>query len=274
VDYIKAKKCGLAPVHGSDVGMGSVPSGLGAPASEVVGFSSASFPVLKEHSSPYPPVFSTTEVLMEKSSTRSSFEASNVSSTANTSVSKGFGVLSGAATLGVRQAVSALVRSALGGDPPLPPSSEMAPSSALVGFDPALGDCSSGANTLGERLHYLLHVMSEPGTPIYPSESKSVLKYSRKNKVGKLDKHLLAEALETFNVPRIFPGRYVGLSPSPCQLLQSLCLLKTRAVNLSFSVDSFSQAVWLFLRQKWVWFHSLRSSLSWVFAFNVFLRGG
>jgi hypothetical protein len=39
VDYFKkAKKCGLAPVHGSDAGMSSVPSGLGAPAPEVCGF--------------------------------------------------------------------------------------------------------------------------------------------------------------------------------------------------------------------------------------------
>jgi hypothetical protein len=44
VDFIKkVKNCGLAPVHGSDAGMGSVPSGLGSPVPEVVGFSSASF---------------------------------------------------------------------------------------------------------------------------------------------------------------------------------------------------------------------------------------
>jgi hypothetical protein len=95
VDYIKkAKKCGLAPVHGPDAGMGSDPSGLGASAPEAVGFSSASFPTLKERSSPYPPVFSATEILVEKSSTLSSFEDSNVSSTADNSVSEGFGVLS------------------------------------------------------------------------------------------------------------------------------------------------------------------------------------
>jgi hypothetical protein len=125
---------------------------------------------------------------VEKSSASSSFEASNMSSTAGTSVSEGFGVLSisGAATLGVRPAVSALVRSALGGDPPLPTSSEMAPSPALVGFDLALGDYSSGADALGERLCYSLPVMSESGTPIYPSESKSVLKYSRKKQVWQI----------------------------------------------------------------------------------------
>jgi hypothetical protein len=82
----------------------------------------------------------------------------------------------------------------------LSPSSEMAPAPAL--FVPALSVCSSGADALGERLCYSLPVMSESGAPIYPSESKSVLSYSRKNKVGKLDKHLLAETLETFNAPK------------------------------------------------------------------------
>jgi hypothetical protein len=173
--------------HGSDAGMSSGPSGLGAPAPEVVGFSSASLPKSKERSSPFPPVSSTTEILGEKSSTPYSFEAPNVSSSAVTSGSEGVGV-------------SALVRSALGGDPPLSSSSEMAPSPAL--FVPTLSVCSSGADALGERLRYSLHVMSESGAPIYPSESKSVLSYSRKNKVGKLDKHLLAETLETFNAPK------------------------------------------------------------------------
>jgi hypothetical protein len=203
VDFIKkVKKCGLAPVHGSDAGMGSVPSGLGSPAPEVVGFSSASFPALKELSSPYPSVFSSTELLVQKSSAPSSFEASNVSLMANTSVSEGFGI-------------SALVRSALGGDPPLSPSSEMAPHPALVGFDPALGDCSLGTDALGERLRESLPVMSESGTPIYPSESKSELKCSRKNKVGKLDKHLLAEALETFSVPKELSGSFCGFVSKP-----------------------------------------------------------
>jgi hypothetical protein len=180
-----------------------------------MGFSSASFPALKERSSPYPPVFPATELLVEKSFSPSSFEASNVSSMADTSVSKGFGVLSRAATLGVQPTVSALVRSALGGDPPLPPSSETTPSSALVGFDPALDNCSSGTDALGERLRYSLPVMSESGVPIYPSESKLVLKFSRKNKVGKLDKHLLAEALETFSVPKDLSGPLCGVVSKP-----------------------------------------------------------
>jgi hypothetical protein len=107
------------------------------------------------------------------------------------------------------------VRSALGGDPPLPPLSETAPSPTLVGFDPALGNCSSGADALGERLRYSLPVMSESRAPIYQSESKSVLKFSRKNKVGKLDKHLLAEALETFSVPKDLSGPLCGVVSKP-----------------------------------------------------------
>jgi hypothetical protein len=203
VDYFKkAKKCRLALVHGSDAGMGSIPSGLGALAPEVVGFSSASLPELKERSYPFTPVFSATEILGEKSSSPSSFEAFNVSSSAVTSVSEGFGV-------------SALVRSALGGDPPLSPSSEMAPSPALFGFDPALGDCSSGADALGERMGFSLPVMSESGAPIYPLESKSVLTYSRKNKVGKLDKHLLEEALETFSAPKELSRPLCGVVSKP-----------------------------------------------------------
>jgi len=186
--------------HGSDAGMSSGPSGLGAPAPEVVGFSSASLPKSKERSSPFPPVSSTTEILGEKSSTPYSFEAPNVSSSAVTSGSEGVGV-------------SALVRSALGGDPPLSSSSEMAPSPAL--FVPTLSVCSSGADALGERLRYSLHVMSESGAPIYPSESKSVLSYSRKNKVGKLDKHLLAEALETFSAPKELSKPVCGVISKP-----------------------------------------------------------
>jgi hypothetical protein len=102
---------------------------------------------------------------------------------------------------------ASLVRFALGEDPLLPSSSEvycdlLAPSPALDGFGPAPGVCLLEAAALGERLYCSLPVMSESGAPIYLSESKSVLKYSQKNKVGKMDKLLLEEALETFGVPK------------------------------------------------------------------------
>jgi hypothetical protein len=76
------------------------------------------------------------------------------------------------------------------------------PSPAVDGFGPAPGVCLSEAAALGERLRFSLPVMSKSRAPIYPSESKSVLKYSWKNKVGKMDKLLLEEALETFGVPK------------------------------------------------------------------------
>lgn len=56
-------------------------------------------------------------------------------------------------------------------------------------------------DALGERLGYSLLVMSKSGAPIYLSESKSVLRYSRKHKVGRLDEHLLAKALVAFSAP-------------------------------------------------------------------------
>jgi len=113
-----------------------------------------------------------------------------------------------------------LVRSTLGEGPLLPSSSEaycdlLAPSLTLDGFGPAPSVCLSEVAALGERLRYSLLVMSEFGAPIYSSESKSVLKYSRKNKVGKLDKHLLEEALETFGVPKASSLPSFGIATKP-----------------------------------------------------------
>jgi hypothetical protein len=42
-----------------------------------------------------------------------------------------------------------------------------------------------------------------------------VLSYSRKNKVGKLDKHLLAEALETFSAPKELSRPVCGVVSKP-----------------------------------------------------------
>jgi len=83
--------------------------------------------------------------------------------------------------------------------------SEVAPSLALVGSGPSFldvsGDCSSGADVLGKRLRCSFLVMLESGAPTYPSESKSVHRYSRKPKVGRMDELLLAEALAAINAP-------------------------------------------------------------------------
>jgi hypothetical protein len=187
--FMKAKKCGLAPIHGLDAEMGSDLSSLGAPAPEAL---LASFPKFKDRSSL---VIFAPEMLMEKPSMSSSLEASLVSSTDASSVSEGFGARSWAVALGERPIVLALVRPALGWVPPLSPSSkvysglldmgvdqyvlpEMAPSPAPVGMGPAPGDYSSGADALDERLRYSLLVMSKSSAPIFPSESKSVLKDS------------------------------------------------------------------------------------------------
>lgn len=115
---------------------------------------------------------------------------------------------------------ASLVRSALGEGPLLPSLSEaycdlLAPSPALDGFGPALGVCLLEAVALGERLRYSLPVMSESGAPIYPLESKFVLKYFWKNKVGKLDKHLLEEAPETFGVPKASSLPSFGVATKP-----------------------------------------------------------
>jgi hypothetical protein len=278
-----------------DTGLGSEFSGLGAPAPEVLGCSTATFPAFLEDSCPTPLVVSAPEIFLEKSYASSNLEVAFVPSTIATFVFGGFAgpaiktgsllgsfsafssFLSGVAVLGVRPAVSALVRSALGGDPPLPPSSAAnsgllglsAPSPALVGFGPALldvsGDCPSGTDVLGERLRYSLPVMSESGALIYLLESKSVLRYSWKHKVGKLNKHMLLEALKTFGDPKAHSLLLfrVAIKPMSAPTKDGIVStpLETRVVSLFFGVASFSQAGRPLLRQKWVSLRSFRSSL-------------
>jgi hypothetical protein len=68
----------------------------------------------------------------------------------------------------------------------------------------SFGSTSSGAAALGERLRF----SSESGAPIYPSESKSVLRYYRRSKVGRgdqLDASLIDEALMTISAPMPLP---------------------------------------------------------------------
>jgi hypothetical protein len=91
----------------------------------------------------------------------------------------------------------------------------LAPSPTLDGFGPAPDVCLSEAAALGERLRFSLPVMSESGAPIYPSKSKFVLKYSLKNKVSKLDKLLLGEALETFGVSKASTLPSFGVATKP-----------------------------------------------------------
>jgi hypothetical protein len=50
---------------------------------------------------------------------------------------------------------------------------------------------------MGERLRFSLPVMSECGAPIYPSKSKSVLRYHRRSKakIAQMDTSLFEEAV-------------------------------------------------------------------------------
>jgi hypothetical protein len=69
-----------------------------------------------------------------------------------------------------------------------------------VGSD--FGVSSLGAAALGERLRFSLSVMSESGAPIYPSESKSVMRYHRrlKAKTAQMDTSLFDEAVTALSV--------------------------------------------------------------------------
>jgi hypothetical protein len=72
-----------------------------------------------------------------------------------------------------------------------------------VGLD-SFGVSSFGAAVLGERLCFSLLVMSECGAPIYSSESKSVLRYHRRSKVGRgvqMDASLFDEAVIALSAP-------------------------------------------------------------------------
>jgi hypothetical protein len=59
---------------------------------------------------------------------------------------------------------------------------------------------------LGERLRFSRPVMPECGAPIYPLESKSVLRYHRRLKAvrgAQVDASLLAEAVAAFSAPTV-----------------------------------------------------------------------
>jgi len=78
--------------------------------------------------------------------------------------------------------------------------------SFLVGF--SFGATSSGAAALGGRLRFSLPVMSKCEAPIYPSESKSVLRYYRRSKVGRgaqLDASLIDKALTAISALMALP---------------------------------------------------------------------
>jgi len=76
-------------------------------------------------------------------------------------------------------------------------------------------DVWCGEMTLKEAFSVLYGIARDKDAPVYPSESNSVLIYSWKNKVGKLDKHLLEEALETFGVTKASSLLSFGVATKP-----------------------------------------------------------
>jgi hypothetical protein len=62
---------------------------------------------------------------------------------------------------------------------------------------------SLGADALGERIRLSLPVMADSGAPIYPSDTKSVMRYQRKSKAkaSKLDISLIDEAVTALSSP-------------------------------------------------------------------------
>jgi hypothetical protein len=69
------------------------------------------------------------------------------------------------------------------------------PQAWKAGCGSAFPGVSSEAEELGELLRLSLPMMSESRASIYPSESKSLIRYSRKRKDAQLNKFLLAESL-------------------------------------------------------------------------------
>jgi hypothetical protein len=230
---------GFAPVFGSDAfpaGLGSEPSGLGDPVLEAF-----TIPVFLELSSSIPSQVSAPESFLEKSSTPLEGAATTLFSFASGGFA-GPAIKTGSLSVGSRlvsvgasTSASSVVLSgaALGLGAAWKSASasqhdqfallDLAPYLALDGLGPAFldvpGNCSSGVDALGERLRYSLPVMSESGAPIYPSKSKSVLRYSRNHKIGKLVEHMLAEVLEAFSAPKAPSLPCFGVAAKPLSAL-------------------------------------------------------
>lgn len=77
------------------------------------------------------------------------------------------------------------------------------------------GSASSEAAKLGDRLCFSLPVISESETPIYPSDSKKLLRYSQKLKDAKMNENFIAEAVAALNIPPLSLGPHSSLAPAP-----------------------------------------------------------
>jgi len=93
--------------------------------------------------------------------------------------------------------------------------------------------------------------MLESGTPIYLSESKKLLRYSRKLKGAKMNENLIAEAVAAINIPPSSLGPRYSLALAPFR--DEVCKPLLRR--------GFSPVVWSFLRLKWVGLLSRHPSL-------------
>jgi hypothetical protein len=98
--------------------------------------------------------------------------------------------------------------------------------------------------------------MSEFGTPIYPSESKTLLRYSQKLKGVKMNENLIAEAVVAINILPSSLGRHSSRVPGPfhddvCKPLLWLgFLLPSGVVIPSTKVGGFSLPLPQFVGEK------------------------
>jgi len=117
-------------------------------------------------------------------------------------------------------------------------ASPASPQAWKAGCGSAFPSVSLGAKELGERLRLMLHMMPESGASIYPSKSKSVMRYSRKRKDAQLNKFLLAESL-------------AAITASPSPPLESVAI-REHPVNFCQRVFLFFRAIILPHRLRWV----------------------
>jgi hypothetical protein len=97
----------------------------------------------------------------------------------------------------------------------VPPETVLSQAIPSQSWKDVSGSTSSKAAKLGDRLCFSLPMMSESETPIYPSDSKKLLRYSQKLKDAKMNENLIAEAVAALNVPPLSLGPHSSLAPAP-----------------------------------------------------------
>jgi len=102
------------------------------------------------------------------------------------------------------------------------------PQPGKAGCGSAFPSVSSRVVEFGKQLRLSLPVMTECGVPIYPSKSKSVMRYSRKRKDAQLNKFLIVESLAA-----------ITTSPSPLGFHHSPPSVAVREPPVSFCRHGF-----------------------------------